>query len=1499
MGAPQNLNLTRQSYQVISDAFGRARAALLGAFGDTNKNPGALLNLEAVFCRLRQATMFHDDDGSSSLVQWGGTDPVGIGVLGGRLEGSTRTAPAFETLTSGTWYPRYYGVPSPEGWGVWGYNAWSSWDVPPQPGNTEPSYSTRLTKTRPVRWNGSAYVNVPYFRHGRWLSVLNQTGGTITSGSAPSIRFTLPRALFAGLMLLDAETDVPLDLRFYYYPTLVQTKSSGAWQAVALPSDGTLPTLLNHSVAASGDNYFVTVEVPSGLAAWPNGYYWHVIAYWGSHEDLSLSPVVSPPAPTHSGLAVRAWAKKNFFRNDLETDFGWSLDSIYGTDVYLKALNRTHFEFEDGGYSDPPVPRKYKLVDWPGAEPAGQDGSMTGYVRQMEPGNAVCVRLVARTQRSAYEDPDVDPVVLLGPKVTQEFWPVHWADSPYFPPEPDGYETLGRVVLVRPPDATYDIVDLRGPGFRAALVEHGDIDDADEDETPALNCRFSIAWMSQEVPSFALPPLEDADAVETMLYSLYLSMLELRLYAANTPIASAAFALMPRGTGLPASLVSGLSALQNPDNTPSVAFRGALKQPIDSDLEPESGYRAFEFDADTRRVVSDISGLPPSTVMARMDPDVVTVSGETLSSPNTFEIYMDPSDQCDAVSLETSGDRLQRDYTLRLKLLDGDENLFVKDWYVTASRYFLSDEEFNRRVDAGLSTTGYFKQSTLAYMDEFRLHGYAGVVPDLRMGDYQTLFTRVVSPDDETRVTEEQFRKNLENQGYSEEEIDEAVREFLDNGGEFLIIDLRQYDNRFSALKELGVCVSLLSFYDTPYWVNNINASFGFPGATSDVGGGEELETIRADSFTIAPSDIQIGWFEQYGDQALSPQDPSLDRTSNEGREKPFIDKYLAIKITTSVDSGVSGFGVRLRKSIFEGQSDLGNNPAVSLRANLHSSVDGLPSDILASGSSVLYDEVTEGDFVEYRFPLHANIAGNRTYWLVISKDQETTSGFFSFETKLEPATPVAWHYDNTRDPEDWIAMSGAPWVKAYMDDDQTVAPPFSLTSEDKFDDFLVYEKTASKMVVPSNTNRVSLGLSVLLQEGNPTSNLTNDAGKQLRVSIVSDASNFPDVNVVTSAGGVDLADLTTDYVEYSFELEEELTPGTYWVQVEFDEQPAGGWVRLARNGETSGYLLRGNDAGEWFDESSDVWLNFYRETYVPMGAFNRDTPNITEHLPPPNEQRRYTGVNTKSQTYKVETFWSWSSRRLPEPRELSIYPRAYYNPNTESWEYAPRSRDAYVKVKLWVNGEVVDKDIIKLDAAPGWRAKFWQKAVGQEKRLDADDEPTIDTIVNKLDYINYDGDDGDDGELGTSWNARFEGAFRPLYDGQLYTLVLEADTGARVFLNGSEEPIIDTWDSPVFSPVTYEIPTPLSQSETYTFVVEHYSAQSTQRLRLYWYPASNPIADFLGTDTALPLSPTEVSLGPELADGLAFLAVAKTREELETFTSGAPPGDHLVIRSS
>jgi hypothetical protein len=423
--------------------------------------------------------------------------------------------------------------------------------------------------------------------------------------------------------------------------------------------------------------------------------------------------------------------------------------------------------------------------------------------------------------------------------------------------------------------------------------------------------------------------------------------------------------------------------------------------------------------------------------MARLNANRLSLTGERLNIAHNFEIYMEPSDQCQAIDPNSAGVSLGQDYTFRLELEDPDENLLIKDLYVMASKFFLSDAEYARRESASQSNTGYYRRGTreeqknlaagtLETIAEWRLHGYAGLVPDLTMGESRQIRTRVVSPPDETRETEEQFRKRLANQGYTEEEIEEAVQNFLEEGGEFLVIDLRQYPEKWVALRNIGVSVAQYAFVDVPYWKLNLHPYFGLPNDVRD-DENPDVDEVRADSFTIAAAGLPAGALEQYGTQSVEALDPALNQTT--GGSLGTFGNYVGFKIETTERTYASSFALRLRVMLGGGFTKLLNGDSAHLIAHLYADNGGLPGERLVTGGTVRFGELSTTGFTEIIFSLPYTFASNSTYWIVLEKSASEIGGSVVFDY----ATSADEHIAKPDLNNEWSKEAGTVWIKFYQ----------------------------------------------------------------------------------------------------------------------------------------------------------------------------------------------------------------------------------------------------------------------------------------------------------------------------------------------------------------------------------------------------------------------------------------------------------------------------------
>jgi hypothetical protein len=295
---------------------------------------------------------------------------------------------------------------------------------------------------------------------------------------------------------------------------------------------------------------------------------------------------------------------------------------------------------------------------------------------------------------------------------------------------------------------------------------------------------------------------------------------------------------------------------------------------------------AIQFDEYSSKTIGTFAYKPPSTEMLRLNSDHFYQTYNKLSLANTFELFHEPSDNCNAADASTSGTRLGLDYTLRLNLEDIYENVLVKDWFIMASKFYITTDEYQERQDKEQTVVGYFTQNNITDIEEWRLQGYAGIVPDMTMGESRVLTTRYVSPEDSTKTTESQFRANLEAQGYTQEEIDERVLRYLEQGNTFYVVDLNKYDNNFIALRSAGLAITTYTYDTTSYWKENLA---DFNKVTTTEGDTVAYSTLYSDSFTVATGLGSAGdletfdrlanvYFDQTFDVVLSSVEMVLER---------------------------------------------------------------------------------------------------------------------------------------------------------------------------------------------------------------------------------------------------------------------------------------------------------------------------------------------------------------------------------------------------------------------------------------------------------------------------------------------------------------------------------------------------------------------------------------------------------------------------------------------
>jgi hypothetical protein len=230
--------MKRNIFQALANSLGRAYNNVQYRYGDVNKNPKTLYNLEISFIKLRNSTLFHNDDTTSIIPQGIGTlsslkytqeDPIGFGIQGANIGITTKNAIIPTTpITSFNWNPSIYGPPSPQGFFSTTDNNYSAWkgnqiidatnitkrawqSAPYEPVGVNSTIGYRNDYLYPIRWNNgiATYQQIPLWNHAKYLSFFNNN---YSPSSTKDIHFTLTKDDLEGIELFDPINFSPIDI---------------------------------------------------------------------------------------------------------------------------------------------------------------------------------------------------------------------------------------------------------------------------------------------------------------------------------------------------------------------------------------------------------------------------------------------------------------------------------------------------------------------------------------------------------------------------------------------------------------------------------------------------------------------------------------------------------------------------------------------------------------------------------------------------------------------------------------------------------------------------------------------------------------------------------------------------------------------------------------------------------------------------------------------------------------------------------------------------------------------------------------------------------------------------------------------------------------------------------------------------------------------------------------------------------------------------------------
>jgi hypothetical protein len=543
--------------------------------------------------------------------------------------------------------------------------------------------------------------------------------------------------------------------------------------------------------------------------------------------------------------------------------------------------------------------------------------------------------------------------------------PDSWENCNYYPEVPEGYNLIANIIAQYP---------ANGNSFTKDYILYNGLE---EDR--------SIIYIELLADNSLISPQSDENITKYFIDTFIRLSTKLRQDEYNRLFNNLARRIISRYSRYDISKIKNEGHFNSYGSLEKISLHNLLKSPKDSLLISESEPFAIQFNNDASEVINSFGGEIPSTAIAGFNGTSLYNNKTLLSSDSNFEVYLEKVNSIDLDALTESLNGLDKDYTFRIKFKNSKNEYSVKDLFLNASTYFLTDSDYQYRVDNNLSTVGYYKSSTLNNISDFAINGYAAVVPDIKPERFSDIDFKQNSPINSTRITETEFENNLllQNASLTKDEIINAKSGFAITDS-FYAVDTSKPNNLFETITELGFSVSNYSLNQNYFWINNIEHLYGND-LLDKISPVTNILSARSDSFIIAKSgffttDNSVNYIENINDQGvLASTGSSINQSSFSGLQS-ITSKYIATRIHCEQNQEVKAFRIKLRNT-----SDYINQNSI-IKAYLYSDKNNLPDEILCTGSSIFVKNITNITD-NYYFDLYYKFFENKNYWLVLFTD--------------------------------------------------------------------------------------------------------------------------------------------------------------------------------------------------------------------------------------------------------------------------------------------------------------------------------------------------------------------------------------------------------------------------------------------------------------------------------------------------------------------------------
>ena len=1482
--------ITRKGLEFLVNQIGKAKFAYKDLVGDLSYERGINLDFEKNLLRLKGSNTFNDYDLSkkdpqgitnSEFNTYDLDDNVVFGIQGGKLVLDSKIS---SFMNSGSWTPQKFSPPSMEGWVIYDYNAWSNY-IPKydSSGNTNTNYviyslpsvtepnsgSGRTSYEYPIRYNGSIYSQVPLFESARWISLKNYSGSTKTE-----CRIIIPKSSFGGMKNINPLNNKPKDLGIYSHRFLISDNiDSTLTLAGTMGVVGTSDTLVRlgfkvEESSATGsttakvrDYWTFDINLPTS-STWTNNYWLHLGFYWSTHDTSFLTGY-----PTYSaGSAVTfsdsnldsnwyIFPKKNFFLNSVNNFVTFEKTGINDSSVYLYSKNKSNNLFIDQRYISEKLPLRYLLNEDIANASSGSTNSFQNTI-SLDENEFVPVLITSSNQGFSYDNTNLNLEVIYGKSFSINYAPENWVDFYDYPITDEKKDILFKIILSYP-GKIYDGISVNN--LNGSISKN----------------KCSIVYIEEVAKNVFSPNVNDENLIRFFLPAELRYSTFPRNNKFDKIFETLGLKLIPGALRFDITKIKDLESFGANSEKAYKAIHNLAKNPMDSLLLNETEPIALQFDSKGSEIIKSFASLETSQIFAEYNSNTFDFYDIKIKNDSEFEIYQ-PKTNTELLN-NLSGTKLQRDYSFRIKFKNKNSDVVLKDVFVNASSFLLTDEEYQNRKTKNLPLDGYYRKSDLQNIQDYKLYGYSALIPDIESSQGRTISMKEVAPIDSDKTSESDFESNLltNNPSLSTEQIANIKAGFLLTSS-FYDVDTSKFSNQFSEIDDLGFSVTNYSTGTNPTWINNTQSLIGSTNL-ENIDKPKHIKDLISDSFIVSGSgytftDNSINRLENIFDQSIKVVESSVNQNIQLG-DKDIKYAKIGIRIYPTSNVKVKSFKIKLKK--FSEYL----NPDSYIIAEIWSAKDNLPYEKLCTGSKVFIDTVNS-IYQEKEFFVNYSLFKNKEYWIVLNS--------------------------NNLPPEYDLNVSGLVSIN-----NNSVTGLFNQKNNTytKFDKYNLGAKIGIGTNVPADINTWYTITGIASSNSMTVSGAGITLAKQnysikydYLIGIQESSAVGASTNMAYNSGNGWSSDNGTAYI--NFYSEEENIYAAF--NRDFDSSTIG---------LPSGNFYRENLPNYFVDEYWSYKVNSFEDP-LNLYLYPRSVTLSQQVLKADGSSgNNYISIGSTYFSEKVLGGMLITHSSIPAGTAISYIYHDIDNSNYKlfltnnlsgnisdqnvyvgiSTSYAlKRSKDIYGAVRYITNGGLATTSF-KLEKSPLW-ITYWNKSNRYNYSvIDKNVKSDLISASYNLNYQNYRplsqikfvngysiGDFYPKAALGTTFDFRFTSSY-----------------GLKVFVDGSTVPTIDKWKNTSGTGFTFS-KTLSTAGQKINFEVQFYNLSSSigQTLKAEWKQSGTSNWQDLDDSFYQDLSPQITLVSSDQIQRISYISVGSTSDVQTSPYYGSPQTDMLVIRS-